>query len=80
MVRQKGADLCGSRCMTGRKSSSRAFRGGQASARLSMKTTTDDALRQPSSSPLRRGPLIVGVNKYSHVSHNIIPQKCSRSS
>jgi hypothetical protein len=74
MVRQKGADFCRSRCMTGRQSSSRAFRDRQASARLSMKAKMEDALGQPSSSPLRRGPLIVGVNKYSHVSHNTIPK------
>jgi len=70
MVRQKDAGLYRSRCMTGRQSSSRAFRDCQASARLRMKATTEDALPQPSSSPSRRGPVIIGVNKYSHVSNN----------
>ena len=71
MLRQKDAGLCRSRCMTtGRQSSSRAFSDRQASARLRMKATTEDALPQPSSSPSRRGPVIIGVNKYSHVSNN----------
>lgn len=69
MVRQKDAGLCRSRCMTGRQSSSRAERRQASAARLRMKTTTEDALPQKSSSPSRRGPVIIGVNKYSHVSN-----------
>jgi len=72
MVRQTCPGFCHFRYMMGGQISiSLASRHRQAPARLSMMTTTEGALLQPSSAPLRKSPLIVGVNKYSHVSSTV---------